>query len=197
MRLRLPVKGGANGFTLVELMVVLVLIAALTAVMIPEMRGTFEGEQLRATSRELVRGLSIADSQSITVNHPHRLVIDQAQNRYRVERLVRSPEQGGGFLPVRNVAGAEGALNQRITIELWAPPGADGEPELAGAPQMEIRQSEADSTSAPNMIRFFPDGTADGAEIHLRDRGGFGLALRLNPVTARVRVVELERRRDS
>jgi type II secretion system protein H len=197
MRLQPPVTDRARGFTLVELMVVLVLIAVLTAVMIPEMRGTFEGEQLRASSRELIRGLSIAHSQSITVNHPHRLVIDAAQNRYRVERLARSSEEGGGFVPVRSVAGAEGALHQHITIELRPPPGVDGELELAGAAPMELRRSEADNASAPNSIRFFPDGTAEGAELHLRDRGGFGLALRLNPITARVRVVELERRRGS
>lgn len=197
MRLRPPVTDHARGFTLVELMVVLVLIAVLTAVMIPEMRGTFEGEQLRAISRELIRGLSIANSQSITVNQPHRLIIDRERNRYRVERLARTEDAGTGFVPASGVPGAEGAWNERISIELRPPPGETADAQLAGSPETERPQSNATGGSSPDIIRFFPDGTADGAEIHLRDREGFGLALRLNPVTARVRVVELERRRGS
>ena len=42
-------------------------------------------------------------------------------------------------------------------------------------------------------IFFYPDGTADASEIVLRDRDGFRLALRINPVTARVRIIELAR----
>ncbi|MDB6077847.1 MAG: hypothetical protein JWO82_1594, partial [Akkermansiaceae bacterium] len=38
----------------------------------------------------------------------------------------------------------------------------------------------------------YPDGTADAWEIHLRDRAGFQLALRINPITASVHIVELE-----
>ena len=36
-------------------------------------------------------------------------------------------------------------------------------------------------------------GTADAAEIILRDRDGFRLYLRINPITARVELVDLER----
>jgi hypothetical protein len=43
-------------------------------------------------------------------------------------------------------------------------------------------------------ILFYPDGTAENREIVLEDKSGFRLALRLNPVTARVHIVEKERR---
>jgi hypothetical protein len=42
-------------------------------------------------------------------------------------------------------------------------------------------------------ILFNPDGTADAREIRLRDRDGFRLGLRINPVTARIHIVELPR----
>ena len=42
-------------------------------------------------------------------------------------------------------------------------------------------------------ISFYPDGTADAGDILLRDREGFRLLLQINPVTARVHVVEMER----
>jgi len=44
-----------------------------------------------------------------------------------------------------------------------------------------------------DAITFYPDGTADASEILLRDRDGFRVALRINPVTARVRIIELAR----
>jgi hypothetical protein len=42
-------------------------------------------------------------------------------------------------------------------------------------------------------IVFYPDGTADRKEIVLTDREGFHLTLRINPLTARVELMEKER----
>jgi hypothetical protein len=54
--------------------------------------------------------------------------------------------------------------------------------------------SGATAGSGPALgVTFFPDGTADSAEILLRDQEGFGLRLRLNPITARFRVAEMKR----
>ncbi|HAV62769.1 MAG TPA: type II secretion system protein GspH [Verrucomicrobiales bacterium] len=195
MRLRIPHQQRASGFTLIELVVVLVLMAVLTAMIIPEMRGTLEGELLRSTSRELVRGLSLAHSQSITVNQQHRFVIDSERREYRVERFARSLDEGSGFSLVRDVPGARGGLNERVTIE-YRPPEAGGAMVEAEADQFTpTAPQDAVANPGGTVIRFFPDGTADGGELHLRDRQGFGLALRLNPITARVQAVELERRR--
>ena len=53
------------------------------------------------------------------------------------------------------------------------------------------RRRVTGSTEWP--IAFYPDGTADAARLMLRDREGFRLALRINPITARVHIVEMER----
>jgi hypothetical protein len=44
-----------------------------------------------------------------------------------------------------------------------------------------------------DSVAFNPDGTADSREIVLRDRTGFRLGLRVNPTTARVEILEMER----
>src|SRR5262249_50314579 len=49
---RVPRTVRTYAFTLVEMMVVVVLIAILTAMIIPEMKGTYEDAFLRSTSRE-------------------------------------------------------------------------------------------------------------------------------------------------
>jgi len=172
-------------------MVVLVLMTILAAMILPEMKGTFEEELLRSTSRQLTRAFSLAYSQSVTVNQRHRVRIDAQAGRYCLERLTPNEEMGSGFVAVKDLPGAEGKLDTRISIHIQdAREGAvrAREPSESGTPQpTENRRDRAE------VIAFYPDGTADARNIILRDRAGFGLALRLNPITARVSIVRLER----
>lgn len=181
-----------SGFTLIELMIVLVLIAIMTAMIIPEMRGTMEGELLRSTSRELVRGLSLAHSQSITLNQRHRLVINQSKHRYQVERFARGTDEGTGFMPVRGIDGTEGVLSEKIKIELRPQEPAEGD-ESPPADNPPHRAASSEDSVNP-AIEFQPDGTADAVEIQLHDRMGFGLALRVSPITSRIQIAELQKR---
>ena len=65
-------------FTLIELMVVMVLIGIMTAMILPEMKGTYEDALLRSTSRELVSVCSLASSHAVSVNQAYRLRLDGA-----------------------------------------------------------------------------------------------------------------------
>src|SRR5437762_12722038 len=60
MRLNRQAGTSRLGFTLIELMVVIVLGAIMAAAIIPEMKGTYEDALLRAASREWVGVCSIA-----------------------------------------------------------------------------------------------------------------------------------------
>jgi Tfp pilus assembly protein FimT len=75
--------------------------------------------------------------------------------------------QHGILMPVKT-AGSEGSINSHILLRL------EGE-------------------GPDDAIAFHPDGTADDRAIELRDPEGFGIALRINPITSRVQVLELER----
>ena len=191
MRSILLNKARRLGFTLLELMVVLVLMAIMAAMIVPEMKGTFEDALLRSTSRDLVSVLNLAYSRAISINQVHRVRLDSFNGKYFVETRVRG-ERGGDFIPVRDVSGSEGKLDQRISIEIRNSSEDESEtpalPSFSGAPT-ESRERESDNT-----ISFYPDGTADRRDIQLQDRDGFRLSLQINPITARVRIVETERR---
>ncbi len=58
-------------------------------------------------------------------------------------------------------------------------------------PPTEAPATENDLSGV--VISFYPDGTADAGDITLRDREGFRLLLHINPVTARIHVIEMER----
>ncbi|HEX9047964.1 MAG TPA: GspH/FimT family pseudopilin [Verrucomicrobiae bacterium] len=173
-----PVAGPA-GFTLVELMVVIAIIGILTAMMIPEMKGSFEDALLRSTGRELINVFDLANSRAVSLNQTRRVRLDEKSGRYLVEKLV--VDNGTeDFVPTDDGAGGKGELDARIAIEIRQPGGPDTE-------------SQATAPRTESAITFYPDGTADAGDILLRDRDGFRLLLQINPVTAHVQVVELER----
>ena len=58
--------GLRRAFTLIEMMVVVLLISVLTALIIPEMKGTFEDALLRTTSRQLLDAFALASSRAVT-----------------------------------------------------------------------------------------------------------------------------------
>ena len=190
MRLRIWRDAGKLGFSLVELMVVLVLIGIMTAMIVPEMKGTYEEALLRATSRRLVDVFHLASSRAVSLNQLHRVRFDKITSRYFIERAAQSAEHASGFVPAREIPEGEGTLDHRISVEFRkqdeAPPTEVDQGTSAASEDAEVRNKD-------EGFAFYADGTADAGEVLLRDRDGFRLALRINPVTARVQIVELER----
>jgi type II secretion system protein H len=180
-----------RGFTLVELMIVVVLIGIVTATVVPKMAGTFEDALLRTTARRLASALSLTWSQSVSVGQMHRLEIDMEAGQYRIERAEQNPEMGRQMISVKNVGGASGELDRRIDVEILsaAVVAAESE-ESSDGPQPFLEEAEVVQRTG---VMFFPDGTAEAVEIRLRDRERFGLALIVNPITGRVRTRTLER----
>lgn len=168
-------------------MTVIVIIGIMTALIIPEMKGSFEDSLLRSTARELVNAFEIASSRAVSQNQNLRVHVNTIEGRYAIEHQVQQ-YKSEEFAPLRDVLGGTGDLDKRIAIEIHRPDeeNAKETPENA-QPVQHATENNGEA------ISFFPDGTAEAAIVLLKDRAGFRLALRINPITARVNVLELER----
>src|ERR1035441_3662339 len=160
-----------SAFTLIELMVVIVLIGIMTAMILPEMKGTYEDALLRSTSRELVSVCSLASSHAVSVNQAHRLRLDLKTGHYSIERRMSNRGAKGRSVAAREVIGGEGELDTRISIEIHKTD--DVAPEGAEEGSSPASGSSAQLAGRDDGITFYPDGTADASEILLRDRNGF------------------------
>ena len=191
MHLESPTRERRNAFTLIELMLVCLLVAIMSAMIIPAMHGSYQDALLRAASRKLVDAFGLACSQAVSHNQTDRVRLDLNGGRYVVEKRV---EQDGAetFVPLEKVPGGQGKLDSRIAIKIQNPGAAASEGSDQAVPAETVTRDQQGS-KPEDAISFYPDGTADGREVILRDRDGFGLALRINPITARVNIVELPR----
>lgn len=76
----------AAGFTLLELLVVLVLMAFMTGLAIPLISSGTPGAQIKAASRELLAGLRQAREQAIVTRQPTALTIDVDDRKFQISR---------------------------------------------------------------------------------------------------------------
>ncbi len=76
----------AAGFTLVEILVVLVLMGLVTALAIPSFAGRSQSLQAREAARHLYQVLQSARSQAITTANPVSLLLDYRQQLLQLEQ---------------------------------------------------------------------------------------------------------------
>jgi Tfp pilus assembly protein FimT len=169
-------------------MVVVTIIGVLTALIIPEMKGSYQDALLRSTSRDLINVFDLTYSRAVSLNQVRHVRLDEKDGRYRVEKRVL---EGGreDFVPVDD-AGCAGELNSKITMENHR----TDEALDTGESQATVPETSETAPDPGAAIAFYPDGTADPGVVELTDRDGFRLALKINPITARVEVEELERK---
>jgi prepilin-type N-terminal cleavage/methylation domain-containing protein len=172
----------SSGFTLIELLIVCLLIALFAALIIPNMRGTFEDALLRSSGRNLIDVMNLTYSRSVSLNQLHRLRFDKYTGHYVIEKQVGDGQEDSDFEPATEIAGFSGQVDSHISIELQ-------KSEIVQSEDADAEPDEPADTPS-DVICFYPDGTADARDILLRDRMGFRLALQVNPNTARVNVLE-------
>ena len=175
-------KQNRQGFTLLELVVVLVLIGVLAAMIVPQMQGSYEEASLRKSARQLISVFGLAYSRAVTTHHVQRVNINSTSRHYFVEESLTRATSGKEFNPLNDLSGFSGEIESRISIELRDPSeSAEGDDSTQTEPTDDLE-------ATLNGVAFYPDGTATGREIVLKDRSGFQMVLRVNAATSHVEI---------
>jgi len=166
-------------------MVVIVIIGIMTALIIPEMQGTYQEALLRSTSRDLINVFDLTYSRAVSLNQIRRFRLDEKTGRYLVEKQVYQDGKED-FVPTED-AGGHGEISPKISVVFHGP----DEMATEGEAQPSAPATDESAAQPGTTIAFYPDGTADPGVLELTDSDGFRLALKINPITSRIQVEEL------
>ncbi len=148
-----------RGFTLIELVVVMALVAIMISLAVPNIRSALYTDELKATARRLTGLLSEAGQEVTAGQEPGVLVYEAAGRRFRLELAGRKKES----LP---------------RLEIPAP-----------VQVVDIMSVHGGTRSSERMeIRFSSRGYVDKTLIHLRHRDGRELTLMVSPFLGVTRI---------
>ncbi|XAM00275.1 prepilin-type N-terminal cleavage/methylation domain-containing protein [Phycisphaeraceae bacterium D3-23] len=133
------------GFTLIELILVLVIIGALLAVVAPSLRGLRTSTRLDDTSGQLLAMIELASHRAATEGRPYRVVIDDVEHLCWIEA-----QTAGGFERPTASYGNKIALDPHILIE----------------------SNALDASLDLITLRVEPDGTGELVQIFVTDDEG-------------------------
>lgn len=154
-RTRTRTTNRKNGFTLIELILVLALLAIVTSLMLPRMSGFIRGRALDAEARRLFSLIHAGQSRAVSEGMPMALWIDEKESRYGLEAETTGPD---GDPKIEQLT-----VDETLQIS------------IAG-------EAVGESTLIRNLpaLRFLPDGTIDEKSpktLKLTDYAGASLWL--------------------
>lgn len=166
-------SGAQAGFTLIEMMVVIVIVAMAAALVIPRLPAP-EATKLRNSARNLASGIRFLNDQAVITKKVFRLQLNLSENSTRIVQLSAGGEEltpDDRFMSRRLVD--EGIVIEDVTV-----------PRLGSVTEGEV------------AIPFGPGGNSDGITIHLKG-GEKHYTVIAYPAGGRVKVLEGYREVDS
>ena len=136
---RLPLRVRQTGFTLLELIVVLVLLGIIAVLVAPGLGGSLENAKLKTASRELLAALRVQRSEAIAQGRIITLRFAGDESSYRVD-------------------GESVSLAEGLSVVYQA---------ATGAASQGVEGSALPDTGNNDLV-FYPDGSSSGALLQLR-----------------------------
>ncbi len=159
----------SGGFTLVEMLLVLVIIAIVSSSVAVALSGRQGKNTLRVAATDLAAAISYASSQAKLDRFEYRVVFLDGARSFRVETL--SPESQTEFAPARGLAGKEKQLPRDVRI-------------------VSISGSEGTLRELPDWLAFGSGGSSFTGIIELQSEGGRSTSIEVVGRTGQVIVTK-------
>lgn len=176
-----------SGFTLLELVVVLFILALATALVAPAFGRSFGQAQLRAATRDLAALCRFARTQAIISQGILEVVLDRQANSY----WLRGRESD-------HIAGRLSGLDQVLPARDLEQSIQNREARVRALPTGVTLKSVVVETGPlredeRGAITFFPQGSSTGGEVWLEDGKGRGYRIVVDPSVGFVRINAAEK----
>lgn len=185
MRISQATTSNQNGFTLIEIIIVLTIIALFATVVIPRFRDTLDLE-LKKEARILSGSIRFLYQQAVVKHKTYRLHYDLDNGAYSVESSSK------------NVYLTSQEKKKSIFEEKKAPSTFQEDKELFKKPQelrkkikfkeIQTEESHAAITSGSAYTHFFPMGYAEKTKIKLETTRGNIYTLVVQPLTGSTKI---------
>ncbi len=172
---RLTIIGRNAGFTLIELIVVLLIMTAMMAVAAPRVAGRSEAAVLRAAASDFQTLASAARAKAVLQQRTISLTIDKQGRSIGLFAILPANVDGD--------QGNEGPLSVSAGDE------AESVSRSRGLSEGLVAAFESDKSDA-NSINFYPDGSSDQATLIISNARDEALKLSLAAATGRLRLAE-------
>ena len=157
--------GSSGGFTLLELILVMVILSTVLAMAAPSLRGFFGSRKTHDEAARLLALTQFARSQAISEGIIYRLNFDTNERTYWL-----TSQQKGVFEELETEFGYVFTFPSDITVEL----------------------EDVDKDDDEMFFKFTPQGTVTAGTIRLIDRRGLVLEITCPTVTESFSIVERE-----
>lgn len=183
-----------NGFTLIEIMLVLAIIAILSSISMPAMRGFAASQRLKTSAQAIVDTISFARDMAITESATHLVVFDVDGNRYwlassetfdvqnpvssagRASNAPTTPDGQMGVSRTSGIMGIPQPLSHGITI--------------AGLVTIEDAGPQQINSGA-DYVYFTPISTSIDTIVYLQNVRGDGIAITVEGATGRAGIQQM------
>ena len=144
---------GRNAYTFVELLVVILIIGILVATVLPQLKQATSGLELEGFVKDIYYLCKYLQASAVSQGKLYRLNIapESLELNATFKEKDELPLSGTGFKPIEG----------RFAKTYYAPKGSI----------IEV------TAPTDNQIYFYPDGSIDQAQIHIRNKEGKELAI--------------------
>jgi Tfp pilus assembly protein FimT len=162
-----------GGFTLIELILVMIVIFTLATVIAPRFSEFFPSYQCRKTTEHLFGWARKARADAAVTGIRQRLILDTKNNKFWIEYEARPIKEPGKFVLLSGAWGEE-MLPEGVVFE-------------------SLEGTETSSTSSDlKYVEFRPDGTCSDATVIIANDSGDQHTLRIEGATAKIYIKPAE-----
>lgn len=175
------------GFTLLEIMIVIVIMGALAAVAMPRMKGTYYGFRIRKAGRDVAGLLRYARNAAVLREKPCEVQFDPEKDTYQ---LFLFDDQGERIDPTKTRSSRSSWRKKADSQEFVIGDDASGVRRLpAGVHFVTIYSmaSLSDDTKLPRVV-YYADGSATAATLAIQDDHDLTISVQVYSTTGMTRV---------